>query len=118
MVRYFLIAKKRRTTMTTCPKCERNVFESDGGVCGNCGSKLEGSASGVSPSASGAVATRVPGEREIAQKNMTVGALWCIAGLLVTGITYSSASSSSTGGSYFIWWGPVLFGGWRFLKGI
>ncbi|MGO4884404.1 MAG: hypothetical protein ACLP59_26820 [Bryobacteraceae bacterium] len=54
--------------------------------------------------------------RAIGKKNMGVGAAWCIGGLLITGITYSSASSG--GGTYFICWGPMLFGGWQFLKGL
>ena len=101
--------------MTTCPKCERNVFDSDGGICGNCGYRPQGSASNVSPAASSAVAVPAPGERAIGQRNMAVGALWCIGGLVVTAATYSSAASS--GGSYIVAWGPVLFGGWQFLKG-
>ena len=52
---------------------------------------------------------------EIANKNMLYGALWCIGGLLVTGITYAVASE---GGSYFITWGAVFFGALQFLKGL
>ena len=46
---------------------------------------------------------------------MLYGALWCIGGILVTGITFSAARS---GGTYFIAWGAVLFGGFQFLQGL
>ena len=43
------------------------------------------------------------------------GALFALGGI-VTYATYSSAAGAG-GGSYFLWWGPMVFGGWRFLKG-
>lgn len=59
---------------------------------------------------------RIMEEREeIANKNMLYGALWCIGGIIVTGITYAIASE---GGGYLITWGAVVFGGWQFLKGL
>jgi hypothetical protein len=54
--------------------------------------------------------------KEVAQKNMVVGTLWCVGGSLITAITYSSASES--GGTYFVMWGAIIFGGWQFLKGL
>jgi hypothetical protein len=57
-----------------------------------------------------------PASKESGQKNMLVGALWCIGGIVVTAVTYSNASTS--GGTYFVAWGPVLFGGIQFLKGL
>ena len=45
-----------------------------------------------------------------------VGALWCIGGIAVTAGTY--AAVANTGGTYFIAWGAMLFGGLQFLKGI
>jgi len=62
------------------------------------------------------IQNRIKEEREeIANKNMLYGALWCIGGLLVTGVSYAVAIE---GGSYFITWGAVVFGGWQFLKGL
>ena len=43
-------------------------------------------------------------------KDIAYGALWCVGGIVVTAVTYSSASSSPQGGTYFIVWGPVLYG--------
>jgi hypothetical protein len=51
-----------------------------------------------------------------ARRAMGWGALWCVGGTIVTAVTYSSASES--GGTYFVMWGPMLFGGYRFLRGL
>lgn len=51
-------------------------------------------------------------------KNMVVGALWCIIGIVVTVVTYLAAASSPTGGRYLIAWGAILFGGIQFLRGL
>jgi hypothetical protein len=48
-------------------------------------------------------------------KNMLYGALWCIGGIVVTAVTYSAASS---GGTYIVAWGAILFGGLQFLQGL
>jgi hypothetical protein len=53
--------------------------------------------------------------RQVAQKNMTVGALWCVGGLVVTIGTYLAAAS---GGTYFVTWGAILFGGIQLMRGI
>ncbi len=65
-------------------------------------------------------ATRVKGvvevTRKVAKKNLAVGALWCVGGLIVTIATYAAASDG--GGTYFIMWGPVIFGAIQFFKGL
>jgi hypothetical protein len=50
-----------------------------------------------------------------AKKDMLHGGLWFGGGLLVTGITYSMATE---GGSYFMTWGAIIFGGFQFFKGL
>lgn len=54
-------------------------------------------------------------KNEAANKNMLYGALWCIGGLLVTALTYSTASD---GGTYVVAWGAVVFGAIQFFKGV
>jgi hypothetical protein len=49
---------------------------------------------------------------------MLSGALWCIGGIFVTVITYLSAASSPTGGTYFVAWGAIIFGAVRFFQGL
>lgn len=50
-----------------------------------------------------------------ANKDMLYGALWCIGGIVVTAVTYSSASG---GGTYVVAWGAILFGAIQFFKGL
>ena len=54
-------------------------------------------------------------KKERANKDMLYGALWCVGGIVVTFISYSSASG---GGSYVITWGAILFGGIQFFRGV
>lgn len=46
---------------------------------------------------------------------MRTGGLWFLGGSLVTGGTYYLASEQ--GGSYFMTWGAIIFGGFQFLQG-
>jgi hypothetical protein len=43
------------------------------------------------------------------------GAIWCVGGIAVTALTYQMASG---GGTFFVAWGAVLFGGIQCLKGL
>jgi hypothetical protein len=56
--------------------------------------------------------------KSVGQKNMLIGALWCIGGTVVTVATYNLATSSASGGTYFVAWGAILFGGIQFIKGL
>ena len=53
--------------------------------------------------------------KALARKNMISGALWCIGGIVVTVITYNSASG---GGTYVVAWGAILFGFIQLIQGI
>jgi hypothetical protein len=55
------------------------------------------------------------GQLAAAKKDMLHGGLWLVGGLLVTGITFAMASE---GGSYFMTWGAIIFGGIQFFKGL
>jgi SOS response regulatory protein OraA/RecX len=59
---------------------------------------------------------RAEARRAAGKRNMTHGALWCIGGIVVTGVTYIVAASSG-GGTYFIAWGAIVFGALQFLRG-
>jgi len=50
------------------------------------------------------------------QRNMLVGGLWCLGGILVTAVTYANASSG--GGRYVVAWGAIVFGAVQFFKGL
>jgi hypothetical protein len=49
---------------------------------------------------------------------MVIGALAIVAGLVITIWTYSSASSSPTGGTYFVAYGPIIFGAFLLFQGL
>ena len=51
-------------------------------------------------------------------KEAVVGICAVFVGVIITLITYSAAASSPSGGYYFIWYGPVLYGGYMLLKGL
>lgn len=55
-------------------------------------------------------ATRKQGRRD-----MIVGGLWCVGGLVVTIATYSA---SSGGGRYVVAWGAIIFGAIQFFRGL
>ncbi len=52
------------------------------------------------------------------KRNIIIGGLWLIGGITVTAGTYVLAASSSSGGTYAVTLGPILYGGVRLLYGI
>jgi hypothetical protein len=58
------------------------------------------------------------GQREAAQRNMLIGALFCAGGTAVTVLTYQAAASSPGGGRYLLAWGAILFGAIQFFRGL
>lgn len=53
-------------------------------------------------------------EDDSGSSDMWIGAVICLAGILITALTYSSASG---GGTYVVAWGAIIFGAVRFFKG-
>lgn len=49
-----------------------------------------------------------------ARKNMIIGGLWCVGGLVVTIVTLMA---SSGGGTYVVAWGAIIFGAIQFFQG-
>jgi hypothetical protein len=49
------------------------------------------------------------------KKRMLYGVLWTVGGLIASAISYSAASS---GGTYFVFWGAVLYGIFDLLSGL
>jgi hypothetical protein len=54
-------------------------------------------------------------KKEEGQKNMLIGGLICLVGIVITAATYSSAAG---GGKYLVAWGAILFGAVRFFRGM
>jgi len=50
-----------------------------------------------------------------AKKDVLYGGLWCGGGLIVSILSYSAASG---GGTYFMFWGAVIFGAIQFFRGL
>lgn len=55
--------------------------------------------------------------RKRARRDMLMGGLICVIGIVVTVTTYSAVSSAG-GGSYVVAWGAIIFGGIQFLRGL
>jgi hypothetical protein len=55
------------------------------------------------------------GARRVAGKKIAIGLAWAVGGGILTAVTYNAASD---GGSYFVFWGAILFGIWDILKGL
>ncbi len=49
------------------------------------------------------------------QKDMIVGAVWCLGGIVVTAVTYRAALA---GGTYLVAWGAIVFGAIQFARGL
>jgi len=43
------------------------------------------------------------------------GIIWLVGGGFITLVTYEAAAN---GGSYFVLWGAMIYGGYRVLKGL
>jgi VIT1/CCC1 family predicted Fe2+/Mn2+ transporter len=51
----------------------------------------------------------------IARRNMVVGGISFLAGVLITIVTYAAAAD---GGTFVVAWGAILFGAIQFFKGL
>ena len=56
--------------------------------------------------------------RQRGNKRILYGGLAVIAGIVITLISLGIALGGGLGGWYLVWFGPVLFGGYEFLKGL
>jgi hypothetical protein len=52
------------------------------------------------------------------QRDMAIGCIICIIGIVVTFFTYTAASSNPGGGTYVVAWGAIIFGAIRFFRGL
>jgi hypothetical protein len=116
----------------SCPHRQRvnspAEFMDQVSVCSDCRTPLVSSESdaleGIRPIAGdpyrglGARSFAEPSRSKPRAKNDTaVGLAFLVGGLLLTAVTYASASSSSGGGRYIVAWGPMLYGAFRLIRG-
>ena len=59
---------------------------------------------------------RLDERRQRARRDMTIGGVVCVIGIVITVATYAAASEA--GGSYVVTWGAIAFGGFQFLRGL
>jgi hypothetical protein len=64
------------------------------------------------------LAVRQEALRSRAGRDVLVGALVCVAGIIITVVTYSAAAHSSSGGTYVVAWGAIIFGAIQFFRGL
>jgi uncharacterized membrane protein YiaA len=61
---------------------------------------------------------RTNASRQSAIRLMGIGGVVCILGIIITVGSYSAAASSSSGGSYVVAWGAIVFGAIQFVRGL
>ena len=97
-----------------CPKCGRvNVDTPE--RC-DCGYEFAGGQTRLSYANPRSREDRLEQRRRQARRDMTVGGIFCLVGIVVTVATYAAASQA--GGTYVVTWGAVAFGGFQFLRGL
>lgn len=89
--------------MGKCAYCGKENAE-ELANCTECGTPL--SSSGSEPA---------PAYTQLARTRMVRGGAWLAGGLLVTAITYGTATP---GGGYVVAWGAILFGAVQLLQGL
>src|ERR1700757_1468654 len=63
-------------------------------------------------------AQRAFAARQAALRQIGLGIVVFIVGLVITLVTYHNAASSPTGGTYLVAWGPMLFGAIAAVRGL
>src|ERR1044071_8173389 len=98
-----------------CPGCKAYI-SSDAATCRFCGRPLD-----QQTRQAAAVAQQVEHNADYKKqsfRSMLTGLAMMIVGIAVTAGTYAMAASSRGGGRYVVTWGLIIFGGWRFVKGL
>jgi len=54
-------------------------------------------------------------EKKVANREILIGVICIIVGLIITGVSYNAAEG---GGTYYIFWGLIIYGGYRLIKGL
>lgn len=58
-------------------------------------------------------ASEVRAAREVAKGEMLKGAIWIVAGGLISGLTYLSTEPD---GSFLVFWGAIAYGAFRVMR--
>jgi len=106
-----------------CPNC--GLVNPDSAVWCDCGHAFRapppGAGNAMRPGPS-AIEQQLAFERHAqlsrAKRDMVIGALFAIGGIVITAVTYQSAADSASGGTYIVAYGPIIFGVITFFKGL
>lgn len=97
-----------------CANCG-NKIEDLGEFCSQCGVSLAKQRTGVKNNKPDILHQTPEVEGKQLNHHIKVGLVWLIGGIIVTWVTYSS---TEPGGTYFLFWGPMLYGGYRIWRGL
>ena len=102
--------------MRRCPQCGKDNFDANS-TC-SCGQALDAPRPFQSvtrdPAPSAPSAARAE-QRSHAMNQIGIGAAFLVIGLIITAVTYGSASQG--GGTYVVMYGPIIFGAIRMIRG-
>src|SRR3954465_15323405 len=98
-----------------CPGC-REYISSDAVNCRFCQRPLDQQTRQAAAAAQ-EVENRTEHKKQ-SLKTMLVGLVMMVVGIAITAGTYAAAASSRGGGRYVVTWGLIIFGGFRFFKGL
>lgn len=90
------------------------------GRCPSCGRMFADAGPHESPDVVQAIAqsnARSRAAGKAAERDLVIGGAFLAVGIVVTAVTYYGATGPA-GGTYLVCWGPVLYGSFRFLRGL
>ena len=99
--------------MKNCDYCGRENIP-DAEFCRECGTAFPGMRKDPPPPSE---PETIPGSpRDLAEKRMRRGMIWCIGGTFVTLFSYLAAAGGARGGSFVVAWGAIIFGALEYSK--
>jgi len=106
--------------MINCPKCKKEINDT-AKFCNYCREKILQSRKqtndhgGVDKYFANQKNALIDLAKAAAHKEAVKGILWFVGAMVITFITYSAASD---GGTYFVFWGAMIYGIYRLLRGL
>lgn len=102
-----------------CNKCKEKNSE-DAKFCSNCGSELSkdgvvADGGSVDRYFSEKRSTFIEEAKRLADSEMKQGIIWFV---IASVITFGGYLLASEGGTYYIFWGAMIYGGYRLIRGI
>ena len=101
-----------------CQNCQKNI-DNDAKFCRFCGAAINAAVSTGSGSVDAYFAKKEESiteeVRKAARGEMIKGVLWFLAAGVITFVTYAAADE---GGTYFVFWGAMIYGVYRLIRGL